>query len=228
MSFEHTIINDEKLDVYLTHSKLTKKRTLNQMWRENNVESVIGKGLKNIQWMISVLSSDLEVKFSLTLNKNWELSINEHLFADLYEDQLKQNTIDVNDNKTEPRQSLLYRERNQSVDNSLNTSLLSESGDEEDKTKDKKGVISPEVYFEDKLKDYKDKKLNESYDSSYSDSTQKQQSDSTFINTTDVNFNDNFRNVNSQQNTDDITPSVSVIGDRKTFLQEVEDTKNTF
>jgi hypothetical protein len=59
---------------------------------------------------------------------------------------------------------LLYREREQSVDNSLNSSFVSE----------------------DKLKD----KLNESQDSIKSDSNQKLQIDSTLINTTDVNFNE--------------------------------------
>jgi hypothetical protein len=54
------------------------------VWRETTTPTVIGKGLKNIQWMISV-SPDVQVKFSLTLNKNWELSVNERLFADLYE-----------------------------------------------------------------------------------------------------------------------------------------------
>lgn len=59
---------------------------------------------------------------------------------------------------------MLYREREQSVDNSLNSSFVSE----------------------DKLND----KLNESQDSIKSDSNQKLQIDSTLINTTDVNFNE--------------------------------------
>lgn len=74
------------------------------------MEAGNGKDLKLFEWTLS-LANDFQVTFILTLTKNWELIINEHLFADLWEAYLKENPKEtgVTDSKTErkPRMSFI-------------------------------------------------------------------------------------------------------------------------